>query len=192
MLETVTLFIKQKLDQHLVNLFSLEESIAVLNHLATQDGSAPPKNQNKMVITVINLDYDTNKPFYGGRQPGSDNQVVRFNPGYTFNIDLLFTASFDDYEESLKFLNATIGFFQSNISITRKTAPDLPSGVHALRFDILNSTLWEIHNLWSAIGAKYQPSVIYKVRHINVQQGKINLTVPQVLDVNKSMISEVE
>ena len=192
MLQTVTSFIRQKLDQHLVNSFSLEESIAVLNHLALHDGSAPPKNRNKMVITVINLDYDTNKPFFGGQQRAGDNRIIRFNPGYTFNVDLLFTASFDDYEESLKFLNGTIEYFQSNICVTRSSAPDLPRGVHSLRFDILNSTLSETHNLWSAIGAKYQPSVIYKVRHITVQQERINVISPPVLNVNRSTAGNLE
>lgn len=189
MLQAALVFVKQKLDQYLVNRFELEESVTVLNHLVAQDGATPDKNQNKMVITLINLDYDTNKQFYGAQQRGAENRVIRKYPGNMFNIDLLFTASFDDYEEALKFLNATIAFFQSNLSITREKAPDLPDGMTALNFDLTNSTFFETHNLWSAMGAKYQPSIIYKVRHINVESDDINLVVPAVTDTNNVQVS---
>lgn len=188
MLQTALLFIKQKLDEYLLNSFELDESVTVLNHLVAQDGSSPAKNHNKMVITLINLDYDTTKPFYGGIQRGRDNQVIRSNPGNMFNVDLLFTACFDDYEEALKFLNATISYYQNHMIINRSVAPDLPEGMKALTFEIANSTYFETHNLWSAMGAKYQPSIIYKVRHVNVQSDDINVVVPAVTNVSNSTV----
>ena len=63
MIQTALVFIKKKLDQFLVTRFELDESVTVLNYLISPDGSYPKKNQNKMVITLINLDYDTNKQF---------------------------------------------------------------------------------------------------------------------------------
>lgn len=188
MLQTALLFIKQKLDEYLLNSFELEESVTVLNHLVAQDGSSPAKNNNKMVLTLINLDYDTTKPFYGATHQGKNNQVIRSNPGNMFNIDLLFTACFDDYEEALKFLNATIAYYQNHMVINRAQAPDLPEGMRALTFEIANSTYFETHNLWSAMGAKYQPSIIYKVRHVNIQSDDINSVVPAVTQVSDTSV----
>lgn len=168
----------------MVNRFGLDESITVLNHLVNQDGSYPQKNQNKMVITLINLDYDTNKQYQDTQHKARDNGIVKTNPAIQFNIDLLFTASFDDYEEALKFLNATIAFFQSHNSLNSKTTPDIPSGIKILNFEIENASYFEIHNLWSAMGAKYQPSIIYKVRHVTVQGNEIKSIVAAVTDVN--------
>lgn len=183
MIQTSLLFIKKKLDQYLTLRFKLEESITVLNHLISQDGSYPQKNQNKMVITLINLDYDTNKQFQSKQQRLSDNDFIKTNPAIQFNVDLLFTASFDDYEEALKFLNATIAFFQSNNSLNAKTMPDIPSGIKMLNFEIENASFFEIHNLWNAMGAKYQPSIIYKVRQISIQNDEIKAIVRGVTDV---------
>lgn len=184
MIQTALVFIKKKLDQYLVNRFNLDESITVLNHLLSPDGSYPQKNQNKMVITLINLDYDTNKQYQDSQQRVKDNGIARINPALLFNIDLLFTASFDDYEEALKFLNATIAFFQSHNSFNAKTTPDIPNGIKMLNFEIENASYFEIHNLWSAMGAKYQPSIIYKVRHVTVQGNEINGIVSAVTDID--------
>jgi len=184
MIQTALVFIKKKLDQYLVNRFNLDESITVLNHLVNQDGSYPKKNQNKMVLTLINLDYDTNKQYQDTKHRTKDSAIVKTNPAIQFNIDLMFTASFDDYEEALKFLNATIAFFQSHNSLNNKTTPDIPSGIKALNFDIENASYFEIHNLWSAMGAKYQPSIIYKIRHVTVQGNEIKTIVNAVTDVN--------
>ena len=180
MLQTALMFIKKKLDQYLTNQFEVEESITVLNHLISQDGSFPQKNQNKMVITLINLDYETNKQFYGAQQRVRESHVAQVNPSVLFNVDLLFTASFDDYEEALKFLNATIAFFQTFSTFNHKNMPDLPKGIKMLNFDIANASFFEIHNLWSAMGAKYQPSIIYKLRHVTVQSDEVKGFVPVV------------
>jgi len=177
MIQSTLVFIKQKLDQYLVNLFTLDENITVLNHLVNQDGSYPQKNKNKMVLTLINLDHGTDKQSKDAKLRAQDNAIGKINPPTRLNIDLLFTASFDDYEQALKVLNATITFFQSNNSFNAKTAPDIPSGIKTLNFDIENISYLEIQNLWSAMGAKYQPSIIYKIRAVTVQNNDIEAIV---------------
>lgn len=189
MIQAALVFIRRKLDQYLVNQFGLDENITTLNHLVNPDGSYPPKNKNKMVITLINLDYDTNKQYQDTQMRGMDNAAIKVNPAVQFNIDLLFTASFDDYEEALKFLNATISFFQSRRSFNAKTAADLPGGIKSLNFEIENASYFEIHNLWSAMGAKYQPSIIYKVRQVSIQKEDIQAIVSPITDVNASVQS---
>ncbi|WP_320823093.1 Pvc16 family protein [Reinekea sp.] len=125
-----------------------------------QDGSFPQKNQNKMVITLINLDHETTRAYSTTHRRLSDGSFAKTESDALFNVTLLFTASFDDYEEALKFLNATIAFFQATPSFNSKVTPGLPKGIKALNFDIENTSFSETHNLWSAMGAKYQPSII--------------------------------
>lgn len=169
MLHTALKTVKNKLEQYLANRFGLDEHIVVLNQLVEHDGKSPQKNQNKMVITLINLDHETNKQYMSNMQRGVDNAYAKVNPSILFNMDLLFTAHFDDYEESLKFLNTTITFFQANNSLNHQNTPELPDDIKMLNFEVENSSYREIHNLWSAMGAKYKPSIIYKVRSIQIQ-----------------------
>ena len=180
MLQDVLMFIKNQLDQFLVNTFELDEGVAVLNHLMQQDGSFPEKNKNKMVLTLINLDYETNKACSNSRRRLADQSFVSINSPVLFNVNLLFTSSFEDYEESLKFLNSTIAFFQARPYFNQNNTPGMPKEIKAIYFDIENSSFFETHNLWSAMGAKYQPSIIYKIRHVTIQGGEIEGITPVV------------
>lgn len=182
MLQTALSFVRQRLDQVLQTAFAHEDSVTVLNHLVEANGAAPQKNQNKIVLTLINLEYETNKAYYQDHYRVSSSQSAKVQPPQMFNIVLLCTSCFNDYEEALKHLNATIAFFQATPSFTRQTTPGLPPGVEALHFDIENMSFEETHNLWSAMGAKYQPSIIYKVRHIQIDQRQLESLKPTVAD----------
>lgn len=175
--------IKDKLELYLKVRFGLDQNIAILNQLVEHDGKELKQNQNKVVITLINLDHETNQQYIGSQQRSSTSSFLNINPAIHFNMDLLFTAIFDDYEEALKFLNATISFFQANNSINNKNTPELPAGIKSLKFEIENSNYHQIHSLWSAMGAKYQPSIIYKVRHVTVQADQVATVSQSVSDV---------
>lgn len=173
MIDKSLAFIKNTINQSLKNSFNLEEDILVLNHLVDTDGGSPQKNENKIVLTLINLEYETNQQYNISQRRIPPNKVVNLNPAVRFNMDILFTANFDDYNESLKFLSATIMYFQANSVMHHEGFPNMPKGLERLNFDIVNSSYSETHNLWSAMGAKYQPSIIYKARNISIQSGKI-------------------
>jgi Pvc16 N-terminal domain len=172
MIDVALAFIRQVLDNYLANSLAIAEGVVVLNNLVDANGASPQKNQNSIVITLINLEYETTKQLYGG-QVQNGNQVDRLNPAVRFNLDILVSANFDDYAEALKFLTASIGFFQENQAFTRATAPTLPPGIAALTVEIENSPFYKAHNLWTALGAKYLPSMIYKIRQVNVQSGQV-------------------
>ncbi len=137
MINKALVFIKNTVNQNLKNHFVLDENIAVLNHLVEQDGSVPQKNQNKMVLSLINLEHETNQPYAGRYRHLNSSRIESVSPAVRFNMDLLFTASFDDYEESLKFLNSTIEFFQANSSLNRSSNSDIPDGIDMLNFEVM-------------------------------------------------------
>ena len=75
----------------------------------------------------------------------------------------------DDYNETLKFINATILFFQANPFFNANSTSSFPAELGKLEYEIERISYHEMHNLWSAMGAKYQPSVIYKLRLVTLQ-----------------------
>ncbi len=182
MIDAALIYIGQVVDQYLINHLGLDVSAVVLNNLVDADGSSPAKNQNKIVITLINLEHETAKQFYGG-QRRDNGQIDKINPDIYFNLDILISANFDSYDEALKFLTATVYFFQANNSFNRKNSPGLPAGISSLNFEIENSPYAKTHNLWSALGAKYQPSIIYKIRHVCVQSDQVNGFSPEIQGV---------
>ena len=180
MLEQVLNFTKNALNSYLKQKFDLNQDTVVINNVIEPNGQVPSGNQNKIVISLLNVEQETNRQFYGRNQKLSDGNYADINPSERFNLDLLFSSNFQDYTETLKFLGETIAFFQSNISMTRTKFPDLPEGINKLDFEIEKTGYLQMHNLWSALGAKYQPSCIYKLRLINIQTEQLIGIVPSV------------
>ena len=174
MIEQSLLFAKSALDQFLKNKFDLTDDIVLINNIIETDGSIPLRNQNKVVISLINVAQETNQPFYNKAKKLSNGSFADMTPSDRFNLDLLITSQFDDYKETLKFLNASILFFQANQSIDSGSHSNLPNGINKLSFVLDQLDYSQIHNLWSAMGAKYTPSVVYKMKLIDIQAGEIS------------------
>lgn len=172
MIDVALNYVRQILDQHLVARLGIDGSVVVLNSLSNPDSSQTEKNRNKMVITLVNLDYETNRQFYGAQQRDLTS-TSQLNPAVYFNLDILVAAHFDDYGEALKILTASIAFFQENAVLDRVNHPGMPEGIPALKFEIENSPFAKSHNLWTTLGVSYLPSIIYKIRHVTVQSGQI-------------------
>ncbi|SMS01983.1 hypothetical protein VIM7927_03294 [Vibrio mangrovi] len=174
MIDEALNYVRNVLSRQLSHQFGVDGEPVIMNHLVESGGSVPLSNQNKMVLTLINLEHETAKQFYGGARPDySTNTVQQIQPAIRFNLDILMTAHFDVYSEALKFLSATIAFFQAHPTMTRQLFPDMPPSLEQLQFEIENSPYERTHNLWSALGAKYQPSIIYKIRHVIVQADQV-------------------
>jgi hypothetical protein len=63
MIDEALSYLKDILDQQLRNQFDIAGNMVVLNNLVDSSGGLPLKNQNKLVLTLINLEHETSKPF---------------------------------------------------------------------------------------------------------------------------------
>jgi hypothetical protein len=162
-------FTSNILGQFLKSRFRLDEDKIVLNYLVDPDGSIPKMNQNKVVLSLINIEKETNQPFYIRNQKLETGNYSSFNPVERYNLDLLLSSNFDDYDESLKFLDAIVCFFQINNYLDASSSSSIPEGLTKLEFEYEKISYHQMHSLWTAMGAKYQPSIIYKMKLIKVQ-----------------------
>ncbi|WP_353778487.1 Pvc16 family protein [Winogradskyella sp. 3972H.M.0a.05] len=172
-------FSAELLNQFLKNKFSSPEGKVIINNIIQSDGSLSSKNRNKVVISLINVSKETQKNFYNKPDnPVGDQPTIA--PIERYNVDILVTSSFDRYRESLKFLNASILFFQINPVISVSSNSDIPEGIDRLDFQLEHISYFEMHSLWSAMGAKYQPSVIYKVRLLTSNRDNTEQSIPSI------------
>ena len=189
MIEQSLLFVKNALDQFLKNRFDLSDDIVLINNIIEADGSTPQSNQNKVVISLINIEQETNQPFYNKVTKLPNGSFVDTTPSDRFNLDLLITSQFDDYKETLKFLNASILFFQGNQSIESSSYSNLPKGINKLSFVLEQLDYTQMHNLWSAMGAKYMPSIVYKMKLIDIQANEISRVTSAVTETSIEVTS---
>jgi hypothetical protein len=152
-------FISEILNDFLKKKLNTNESKVILNRVVNADGSPPKENDNKIVFTLINIEEEISLQ-QTSLKVNTTNKI-----GKNFHtIYILVHSNFEYYGESLELLDATIDFFIENPIFNPASSPNFPVELERVRLEPINLTIEQICSLWSSIGAKYQPSVLYRVR----------------------------
>mgnify|MGYP006074100461 FL=1 len=167
----------QELDNFLRIKFQLTDSGAILSNLANVDGSIAAKDKNKVVVTLVGIQED--KLAHNKLNPG---KRAGQSPPVYLNIHLLISANFDEKltKESLRFISAVVAFFQSKSVFLPSNTPSLSSSIEKLVFEIVNLEFQAQSSLFTSLGAKYLPSVLYKMRMLAIDEGNMLYTAGRV------------
>ena len=150
MIDKVLSLVLNELNVFLSARFASSGPHAVLSSLANPDGSTPPAIENKLVLSLVNIEREV--------AAVSPNRALRLN------LYLQVSANFGvNYLESLQFLSAALEFFLERPVFV---APAVPSGIERLNVEMINLTMQDLNNLWSISGSKYLPSASYKLRMV--------------------------
>ncbi len=181
-------FLKNQLNSYLkFQLGDDYSDTAFISNLVTQDGSAATNTTDRILLTLTNVEEERI-----GKQPlppmkSVNGQEVRVNPSVNLNLYVLFIANRSNYEESLKFVGHVVSFFQGKNVFTTQNSPELDEHIQKLIVELSTVSYEQLNNLWGAIGTKYMPSVLYKVRMLSVQSD-LPLYRPEVItSVENSM-----
>jgi len=188
MLEAAIGLIAAQLNQALRSAFQLSEDLVVVTSLVDVDGGAPANASNKLAVFLANIERETVVANQGVRAAvagGDRDPVAQTSAAVHLNLMLMFAANFagSKYIEALKFISATIAFFQGRTRFDHHNSPDLDPRIERLVLDIENLNVTELANLWGILGGKYVPSVLYRMRMITIDSGQITHLVPRVARV---------
>ncbi len=152
------------------------ESLVVLSAVANSDGgwAIPP---SQIGLSLINIEEE--KVFkdqqYTFRTP--QGTYEQYNPEIKLNLYVLICANYvnqsgdDVYEEGLNQLSNVISFFQGKNVFTPDNTPAMAdSDLSKLVVELYSYSFEQQYNFWSILGAKYLPSVLYKVRLLAFQE----------------------
>ncbi len=174
--------IATQLNQYLKNRFELSEDIVIVSNLINHDGAIEANTNNKVVVFLANLEKDTMPQ----RQTRSFNSpdgrhLVTSKPLY-LNLSLVITANFTgaNYLEALKFISHIVSYFQLNPIFDHQNSPELSPGIEKLILNIENIQRHDLSSMWGMFGAKYLPSIIYKVRMVTMGSQAITSQVSTV------------
>ena len=161
----------------------VSEDKVSLSAIVNQDGTIAIQGENKILLTLTNIEKETigrnNSAFSGS--PLSTNK----SPILTVNLYVLFSAYFSNgnYPESLRFISFIIAFFQQKNVFTHVNTPRLDPEIDKLIFEMASISPEQLNNIWGSLGAKYMPSVIYKVRMLTYNNNIIREYRPLVSGV---------
>ena len=163
MIDTAIKFINSQLRDYLSQLGNTED--VTIGNLTTLQN----ENNNSIVISLINIEEEStlrNQKNY----KKINHQLIRKSPPIFLNLFVMVAFSLEDYENSLLRMSQTIQFFQKNKRFTSSDYPVLLNNdIKELIFKLFTVDLEQLNDLWGILGGNYFPSVIYKVRLVEIE-----------------------
>lgn len=170
MLDKALGFIKNQLEEYL----SIQVEDEDILKFSTLKGTATDSLQtNKLIVTIVNIEEEESMAH---RNPHikTSNGIIKKNSPVYLNIYILFSVNFKDkfYLKGLNILSLIISFFQQHSAFDGSQYA-LPEHISKLNFELVNIKIENMSHFWGALGANYQPSVIYKMRMLSIDAQNI-------------------
>ena len=166
--EAVSL-VADHLNSYCARHFDLDDEIVVLSSIQDVGHQNGALNQNKILISLINIEKDA---AYLNRQnlPGASQASIQQSFPLRFNLYIVLAANYenDRYQQGLKILSACIQFLNSYPVFDQRNSPNMSAGLDKLTLEIENLSLSELNSLWGMMGRHYLPSILYKIRMITI------------------------
>ncbi len=152
-----------------------------LTSVATEGGGVVIPDKS-LGVSLINIEEDRVYKDQKSTLINNNGNVERLNPEIKLNLYVLISANFqntdaedstDDYVEGLKQLSWIISFFQAKNVFTPENSPkmaDFDPNLTKLVVELYSYSFEQLYNFWSVVGAKYLPSVLYKIRILTFQE----------------------
>ncbi|MCC6411360.1 MAG: DUF4255 domain-containing protein [Saprospiraceae bacterium] len=189
MIEEALKIIEQEINAFFAKKTGSTDTV-VAEQLILQNGSVTNGLDSKVVMMLVNVEEDRISKSHDiyRKQPNGTVEVARRE--VRLNMYVLFVAHFPSsnaqqsrYHDALKALSNVIGFFQSKNFFDTKNTPALDARVDKLLIELFSMTLEQQNHLWGSLGAKYMPSVMYRVRLVIIQEEELTTGGPPIQQI---------
>lgn len=145
-------------------------NVATLENIGGLDDAAL-QNADNVFISLVNLSEEStlkNTPNYVKE---NFTTVYKNAPVY-LNLFVLFSCCFKNYSHALVALSRVIRFFQGKNTFTHKNSVTNVSDLDHFKFilDLYSPTFEQVNYLWSTLGGKQRPFVLYKMRLVEIER----------------------
>ena len=162
------------LNRHLATRFSSPGPLALLSPVIGADNAPPQGAKDRVLVTLVNLERESIAKNAARRYRPEGDDYLRAPPPLNLNLVVLVSANFpENYEDGVAVLSSVLGYFQARPVFDAANTPDLPAGMRRLTVEWKDMSLSEINNLWTVLGGRYLPSVVYLVRMLVVEDDLI-------------------
>lgn len=124
-------------------------------------------------------------PYRGALPNGGAGPV---HPEIRLNLDLLFAARFESYENALGHLSKILRYFQQNPVLTRQNAPEMDPEIDKLVLELMELPLARQNDIWSMLKVAATPAILYRARTVVFQEEPL-MEAPAVVETGKGVVA---
>lgn len=180
MIKDALQFTVNRMNTYLKTRLGAQEDFVILSALSTPDGKLAIESGNKIVVTLANIEPEKVLQV-------NDYSKVSYTPSLSINLYILVSAYCPptNYSDSLRMLSTAITFFQTYPVFSSQNEPDMAKSINKLTYDMIPQAFNDHSNLWSTIGVKYIPSVLYKIRMLTLTPDNYSPEWPSIMSAKK-------
>ncbi len=181
----------QIIKEELNGYFTDEDPVELANIATISSGDG--EEDADIALTLINIDEEPtlkNVPNY--KIEGST--VSYKNPKVNVNLYILFSANSDLYTESLKNVSSIMEFFQGknvfthlNTNFNRDDADMQDLGDFKFITELYTPSFEQLSYIWGVLGGKQYPSVLYKVRLLEIERDVLQSQGAVITNINATL-----
>lgn len=151
-----------------LNSFGLSSELGNIGELITSGGINGNTNAN-IIISLVNIEENRISRDPRNYQQAGTTAFAK-NPAVHLNLTLLFTATRSEaaYGPALQSIQRVIQFFQQKSVFDHANTASIDPEIEKLILEMVTVSFEGLNQLWSILGSRYQPSVIYKMRMVTI------------------------
>jgi hypothetical protein len=177
--------IEKEINSQIKYAFGISEDVVIFSNIVDQSGNKALQQDNIIHFTLLRIEEDKTINKVGGYQ----GQFGRNTPTL-FNLYVLFSASHSgkQYPDGVNLIGWILQYFITNFKFTQTELPNLPNEVDSITFELQNTDIRDLSNLWGSLGSKLLPHVCYKIGLIPLyRDGNINSTGELIKGIGKNL-----
>lgn len=181
-------FIRDQVNEYLRFYLGLNDndSRVVLSNLVDNNESDNDEiPQDKVLLSLVHIEEERAFKAQDAHIRKKDT-AYRANPEMKFNLYVLFGANYTtkNYEEGLKSLSGVIACFQGRNFFEPNNYPGLDTSIYRIVLDLYTPSMEQASQMWQAMGGKFIPSVLYKVRIVVINDNRPHFEVPRIEQID--------
>lgn len=181
-------FIRNQINSYLRSRLNIFEDRVVINSAFNQESLISPNN---LSLSLINIEEEKVHKVQSPYRTASNGSVNLVNPEIKLNLYLLLAANFGatvaNYAEALLNLSHAIIFFQGKQVFDHQNSSALDQQIEKLIVELHTLPFEQQNYIWGCLGAKYVPSVLYKIRLLSIADDNPLQGVQPLSRINKNL-----
>lgn len=184
MLDVTLQFLKGELDTYLTTRGAASDASKIALSRIVDDSGKYAVPQDAVGVSVINIEEERVLKSHLPDYTYVNGQHVVSEPDLKLNLYVLFAANFTNYSEGLKYLSYILVYFQSHPAFMQEDYPALDARIDKLMLELQSTSFEQLSQIWTFIGGKQLPSLLYKLRMLVLEPDAPTGVQPPITSIN--------